>query len=175
MESDEQLELLLAGKTVWNDRRASDDFNPYFSFVNFAETFRMAGKLDQNGRVPLNGYNLNGAHFHGTNLDHVDFIEADLGGAKMVGVRLRDTNFYKADLTNAEFGAGYIGDASFSCATLENTDLAQVNLSGADLGWSRFWRAKLYDDHDRDARSASQIEPIDSVADLIKRCVDIKK
>ena len=173
--SDENLEALLSGQKTWNIKRAVSDFRPYFSFVNFAEAFRQAGKLDPNGRVPLQRYDLRDTHFHGTDLSRVDFGQADLRGAKLNGVVLQDTSFDQADLRNAKFAPCYAGNANFSSATLDYADLVQVNLTGADLGWSRYWRAKLFNDYKRSPRLISQIEPINSVADLIARCSGLQK
>ena len=175
MANDGNIEALLVGKTAWNNRRASCGFKPYFSFGSLLETFRAAGKLDPNGRVCLSGFNLRDAHFHGTDLSQVDFIQADLRGAKMVGVNLQGTDFSQADLRDAEFGLGYLGAANFSSAKLENADLMQTNLSGADLGWSRYWQAKYYPYKKRTSGTDSQLKPIKSVADLIKRCFELKK
>ena len=111
--------LLLEGKDVWNKGRESQNFQPYFSFEDFYEKFRAAGKLDHAGRVSLSGYNLADAIFHGTNLSQVDFFDADLSGARFRGARFVGTNFFNADLTNAEFGVGYLGDANFSSAILK--------------------------------------------------------
>ena len=173
--SDEHLKALLCGRKAWNNKRASSEFRPYFSIVNFVEVFRKAGKFDQNGRVPLQGYDLRNAHFHGTDLSQVDFGQADLRGAKIHARSLQGTDFHQADLTDAEFALVYAGEASFSCAKLDYADLAQVNLTGADLGWSRYWRAKLFNDNEDPSSSFSQPDPINSVADLIARCNDLQK
>ncbi len=173
--SDRYIHELLLGKEAWDCKRASDDFHPYFSVVNLAEKFEKAGKLDQNGRVPLHRYNLRNAHFHGTDLSRVDFGQANLRGAKLNGVTLQDTDFHQADLTDAEFGLRYAGEASFSSAILDHADLTQLNLSGADLGWSQYWRAKLFSDNEDPSSSFSQPDPINSVADLIARCNDLQQ
>ena len=178
MADERHIKWLLAGDTAWNKKRESHDFRPHFSFADIAEIFRKAGKLDQNGRVSLNGFDLSDAVFHGANLTQVDFMKTNLRGSRMAGARLYKTNFSQADLTNAQFGVGYLGDADLSSAILENTDLLGVNLAGADLSWSRYWQAKLYPDPERVVKSVSQPEThqgIRSVADLIERCFDIRK
>ena len=165
---------LLEGKDSWNGKRKSHDFRPYFSFEDFAEVFREKGKLDHNGRVSLSGFNLSNATFHGTNLSKVDFFDANLRCAQFRGTRLLDTNFFHADLTKAKFGIGYLGSANFSSAILDGTELEQANLTGSDLGWSRFWRAKLFQDLEDSADSAVKTHRIKSVAELIEVCFDIK-
>ena len=176
MPNEKHIDWLLDGKTAWNERRESHDFRPYFSFVDIADIFQQAGKLDQNGRVRLNEFDLSDAVFHGANLSQVDFGKTNLRGAKIVGTILRDTSFFQADLTNAEFGDGYLGEANFSCAILEGTDLAQTNLTGADLGWSRFWQARLYPDSSEVIRSVSpEVKRIGNVAELIENCFKLKE
>ena len=165
---------LLEGKDFWNKKRKSHDFRPYFSFEDFAEVFREKGKLDHNGRVPLSGFNLSNATFHGTNLSKVDFLGTNLRCVRFRGTRLLDTNFFQADLTTAEFGIGYLGGASFSNAILDGTDLEQPNLIGSDLGWSRFWRAKLFQDLEDSVDPPVKTHRIKSVAELIEVCFDIK-
>ena len=171
---------LLEGKAAWNKRRTLHDCRPRFSFVDFADEFRQAGKLDHNGRVPLNGFDLSNTDFHGANLNRVDFQRANLRGSRLIGTLHHETSFFQADLTDAEFGVGYLGEATFTSATLLETDLVHVNLTGADLGWSRFWQAKLYPKSTHVARSVSQpgshntVQKVESVADLIERCLEMR-
>ena len=72
---------------MFGTRARIAEFQPYFSFEDFYEKFRAAGKLDHAGRVSLSGYNLADAIFHGTNLSQVDFFDADLSGARFRGAR----------------------------------------------------------------------------------------
>ena len=180
MAKNDYISWLLEGKVAWNKRRELDDFSPRFSFVDFAETFGNDGQLDHNGRVPLSGFDLSNTVFHGANLSRVDFQGTNLRGCKLLGTRHHETSFSQADLTDAEFGVGYLGEATLSCATLMDTDLVQVNLTGADLGWSRIWQAKLYPDSEVVAESVSQpsipntLQTIESVAELIERCLDMR-
>ena len=166
---------LLEGKDAWNQRRKLHDFQPYFSFDDLFEVFRNAGRLDQNGRVRLSSFNLADATFHGTNLGQVDLMHADLRRAQFNGCRFADTNFRQADLTDAEFGLGYLGNADFSSAILKNTDLIGPNLSGADLGWSRYWQAKLFADSAvAEQPSSFKIRRVKNVAELIEICLELK-
>lgn len=178
--TDKYIKWILEGETSWNERRKSHDFRPNFSSVNFAEIFRRAGQLDHNGRVPLNRFNLSHTIFQGTNLNRVDFYETNLRGAYLVGTRHHETSFSQADLTDAVFGVGYLGDANLSDATLLRTDLVEMNLTGADLGWSQFWQAKLYPDSKQAVKSTAHsstrntVRRIESVADLIERCLEMR-
>lgn len=181
MTDSDHLTWLLEGKNAWNSRREIQDFRPYFSSVNFVDRFKQACKLSPNRTVPLNGYDLRCAHFHNSDLSYVDFGQADLRGARLTGTRYHETSFIQADLTDAEFGVGYLGGVNLSNATLRNTDLTQVRLDGADLGWSRYWQAKLYSDLIDVARSAdhdearSTVQTIESVADLIEFCLEMRR
>ena len=180
MADKKHIEWLLEGKSAWNKRRELHDFCPRFSFVDFADEFRQAGQLDHNGRVPLDGFDLSNTVFHGANLSQVDFQGTNLRGSRLNGTRHYKTNFFQADLTDAKFGAGYLGEANLSSTTLVETDLVQVNLAGADLGWSRFWQARLYPDSGSVAKSLCQpssqntVQTIESVADLIERCLELR-
>ena len=180
MADNKYIAWLLEGKAAWNKRRESYDRRPRFSFVDFTDVFRQAGKLDHNGRVPLNGFDLSNTDFHGANLSRVDFQGASLRGSHLTGTLHHETSFSQADLTDAEFSVGYLGEADFSSATLLNTDFVQVNLTGADLGWSRFWQAKLFPDFNHVTRKVSQpgtheaVQKVESVADLIERCLDMR-
>ena len=178
MADEKYIAWLLEGKIAWNKRRELHDFRPRFSFVDFVDIFRQAGQLDHNGRVPLDGFDLSHTDFHGTNLSRVDFQGTNLHGSRLMGTHHHKTSFAQADLTDAVFGVGYLGDADLSSATLIETDLVQVNLTGADLGWSRFWQAKLYPDTKHVVNSIAHtrdtVQRIESVADLIERCFEMR-
>ena len=171
---------ILEGKTAWNKRRELHDFRPRFSFVDFVDMFRQAGQLNHNGRVTLDGFDLSNTDFHGVDLSQVDFQGTNLQGSRLMGTHHHETSFFQADLTDAVFGVGYLGDANLSSATLLETDLVGVNLTGADLGWSRFWQAKLYPDSKHVVKSVAHTDAqnsgqrIESVADLIKRCLEMR-
>ena len=176
MAAESHIEWLLAGQDAWNRKRESHDFRPEFWRVNFVEKFRDAGKLDPNGRVPLDRFNLSNAVFHGTNLSQVDFQETDLRGARFHAADLFDTNFSQANLTDAEFGLNFLGEANLSGTILKDTDLVHTNLVGANLAWSRFWQAKLYPESSDLGESISQPDTqIKSVSHLIERCFEIRK
>ena len=176
MAAESHIEWLLAGQESWNRKRESHDFRPEFWGVNFVESFRDAGKLDPNGRVPLDRFDLSDAVFHLANLSQVDFQETDLRRARFQGAVLFDTNFSQANLTDAEFGPNFLGKANLSNAILKDTDLVHTNLVGADLAWSRFWQAKLYPESSDLGESISQPDTqIKSVSHLIERCFEIRK
>ena len=202
MANETHIEWLLEGETLWNEKRQAHDFSPYFAFTDIAEEFRKAGKLDHNGRVPLNRFNLSDAIFRGANLSRADFMGADLCGAKMEGALFYDTDFSQADLTNSKFGLCYLGGVDLSNAILKDTDLVGANLSGSTLTWSQFWQAKLYPDTnvaeksvsylkahngvpavlapeekglESEAPIGSAVQRIESVSGLIEQCFEIRE
>ena len=175
MAADSHIEWLLAGQDTWNRKRECHDFRPEFWRVNFVERFRDAGKLDPNGRVPLDRFDLSDAVFHLANLSQVDFRQANLQGAQFQGAFLSDTNFSLANLTDAEFGPNFLGKADLLGTILKDTDLIQTNLVGADLAGSRFWQAKLYPESSGLGESNTQSDTqIESVSQLIERCFEIR-
>ena len=58
MGNETHIKWLLEGGEAWNARRASQDFCPDFWFTDFHEVFSEAGKLDRNGIVRLNRFNV---------------------------------------------------------------------------------------------------------------------
>ena len=178
MTGEEHIKLLLEGQDAWNTKRENHDFYPDFRRTNFSESFRNSSKLDHNGRVPLNGFDLSNAVFFGANLGQVDFKGANLRGARMLGTRFFDADFFQADLTCADFGICNLREANLACAVLKNTNLVSANLTGADLAWSRFWQARLF----RAPRSLEESTSypkhpmeINSIAELIERCSAIQE
>ena len=182
MANETHIKWLLEGKTLWNQRREEQEFQPDLSCAQLSDLFRDAGKLDHNGRVPLCEFNLSNAIFRGTNLTEVDFLRANLRDAHMLGAIFCRTSFSQADLSNATFGPCYLGEADLSSTVLEKTALADSNLTGANLSWSRFWQADLYADFRGLGRLESDLEKHDgtkphrvsSVASLIKKCFEIR-
>ena len=178
MADEAHIKCLLAGKTIWNNNRATHDFHPNFRGVNFSQIFRDAGKLKHDKRVSLNGFDLSGADFYTADLSQVDFIQANLCGAQMRGARLVGTNFRQADLTYAQIGISYLSETGFSCAILKDTNLIGANLIKTDLGWSRFWQARIFPNsrkpEDSTCHPKTSIE-INNIAELIERCFEIRE
>ena len=144
MLNDRHIHWLFEGKDAWNEIRQSQDFRPDFSYENFSAEFRKADKLQQDGSVWLGGYNLVDAIFRETNLSRVSFFNANLERAIFNDTSLKGTNFFLANLTEAEFPNCDLTDVSFASAVLEKTDLVGINLSGANLGRSQYWQARLF-------------------------------
>ena len=70
MPNETHIKWLLEGKSAWNTKRRSQTFSPDFSFSNIYEIFREACQLDHNGRVRLDGFDLNDANFKGATLKY---------------------------------------------------------------------------------------------------------
>ena len=174
MANSTHLSWLLEGKDNWNARRESEDFQPNFFQADIVGIFRILGRLDPNGKVPLTGFNLSDGIFTGAILDDVNFSQADLRSAKFAGGSAKGTDFTGVDLTGACFGPMYLGDAIFSSAKLVDTDLSQPNLTGTDFSWSRLWNARLYGETNLSSRPCRTSNNIKSVSDLIKRCLEIR-
>ena len=166
---------MFEGKDAWNEIRQSQDFRPDFSYENFSAEFRKADKLQQDGSVWLGGYNLVDAIFRETNLSRVSFFNANLERAIFNDTSLKGTNFSLANLTEAEFPNCDLTDVSFASAVLEKTDLVGINLSGANLGRSQYWQARLFrGSKNLDEVPTPKIHIIRNVAELLKTCFNMK-
>ena len=124
----------------------------------------------------LTNSRLDGAILVGANLDGANLLGASLCGAKMASSRLHRTELFQADFTNAELELAYLKNANLSYATLVGTDITTATLAGANLGWSRPWQAKLYQDSQSTARPYTQADHnkcITCVAELIKECAEL--
>ena len=143
MANDTHIQWLIEGEAAWNVRRESLNFRPDFSFADIPKSFRQAGKLDHNGRVPLNRFNLSDSNFTGANLSNVDLMGTNLQRAKMPGAQLYGVSFFQTDLSCVEFGSAYFGNIDFGFSILKDTDFVNGDLIGAELAASQFWKAKL--------------------------------
>ena len=123
----------------------------------------------------LNNSRLDGAKLYGANFKKADLSGASLCGAKMASTNFHRTMLFQADLTDVKFENAYLEDAVLSCATLVNTDLSAANLTGADLGGSHPWEAKLFPDSEtRPSTHTDSDKPIKCVADLLEECKDLQ-
>ena len=92
----------------------------------------------------LTNSRLDGAVLHGTRFDNANLLGAILCDVQTASTGFRGADLFEADLRNAKMGNAYLGNANLACAKLLGTDLSAATLTGADLGWSRPWQAKLY-------------------------------
>ena len=171
------IKWLLEGNEKWNARRDSHSFRPDFSFSDIYENFRKASKLDHNGRIPLNRFNLSDANFNGAILKNVNLIETNLTGARMGVKSLDGTSFSETDLTGAQFGTWFFEGMNFGYATLKDTNFTHAELTGADLTGSQLWEAKLFSERSTAVKSNPEIDAgrtIECVTDLIQKCFEIR-
>lgn len=92
MANPEHIEWLLAGKESWNARRERNDFLPDLSGEDIYGKFRDAGKLDEDGYIPLIGVNLRKVNFRNSILS-TPF--------ETCGADLRQANLWCADFRDA--------------------------------------------------------------------------
>ena len=152
MVDERDVELLLAGVGEWNDRMMDWD-GPIDLRLDFRNLFGMAGKLGDNGEIPLAGYSfytndLAGANLTGANLTDAELVGADLTGAKLVSANLTDavlsdTVLIGADLTNADLTDAFLSDAFLSDAFLSRVNFTRANLTNADLAGADLTNANL--------------------------------
>ena len=217
MAEHDHTQWLFDGREEWHRRRRENNFAPDFSGVDLYKVFRDKNKLDGNGDIPLNGFdlrranfaeshlhspfttasadlrhadlrsaNFRAAHLPNAKLDNADLSGASLPDADLAGAWLRGsvltsaglpgTNLFGADLTDADLRLAYLEGANLCFAKLDRADLTTAVLTGADLSCSRPWRAKLFPppEFDSGRSDTSATRSIDSIADLLQRCAQLR-
>ena len=81
MANSEHIKWLLEGVKAWNRRRERDDFTPDFSEANLLQEFKNAGKLREDGSIPLSTVDLSKANLSKAYLAGADLAGADLSGS----------------------------------------------------------------------------------------------
>ena len=185
MANQEHINLLLEGVDSWNSQREKEDFEPDLTGENIYEKFQKAGKLNNDGYIPLSNINLRRAHlsgawFHdrksihtGADLRGADLRDAVLINTYLTFARLDRARLCKADLSEAIMFKANLENANLSYATLENAYLELAKLTGAELSFSQPWQAKLYPYFEKESRPCkknSHIRRIGCVATLIAIC-----
>ena len=166
MPNDRDAALLLEGVKAWNEQRGGPDNPSDLSGLNFFSWFERAGKLEDDGEIPLAGYNfgyanLAGALLIGANLHNANFFDADLTNARLFKANLVDAKLWGADLTRAiisdtDFGgadlfganltrANFTAGSKLIGANLTRANLTGANLTGANLTGANLTNAKLHD------------------------------
>ena len=154
MADKQQIDWLFEGRDAWNQRRRAQEFTPDFSEVDLYEAFRRKGKLNADGDIPLEGFDLRHANFTGARLNtpfttgstdlrgallrSADFRRAQLpnaklGGAHLVGARLDDANLSEAGLRGSFLTAAVLPRANLFGADLTDADLRMAYLEGTSL------------------------------------------
>ena len=155
MANPQHIAWLLEGVESWNERhRLIPDkgyqFRPDFEDADLSQFFRDAGMLEDGRHIPLAGTDLLGANLTNANLNLANLTDADL---------------QLADLTNA----------SLWNTRLNRTNLHFAKLTGANLGSSKPWQARLYPDLPRSPEQhAEETTRLSSISDLLPRIQSLK-
>ena len=144
MASPKHIEWLLEGVESWNERREREHFCPDLAGVDIYEEFRKAGKIDNDGNLPLCRINLNranltktrfscdstggGADLRCSNLSFANLEDSQLANSRFDGAILNGATLDRANLLAAKLQA-----AEMSNVRLQQTDLFQADLTDADL------------------------------------------
>ena len=130
----QHIRWLLEGAKDWNARRDRDPFIPDFSGANIYRAFRIAGKLDADGNIPLSEFDLGHANLRETRLcTWRSTGSADLRNATLRSADLRGAILTNAKLDDANLIGARLGRANLSSASLRGSKLVAANLDGADL------------------------------------------
>ena len=168
MANAQHIEWLLEGVEAWNRRReAYDSIRPNFIKANLYEEFEKAGKIGDDGYIPLDGANLEYADFSLAVLQKPSLDEGNglplQGSVSLQGANLNMANLYKAQLESAKLNRASIVEAivekahlygafltgaclhssCLSSANLVGSDLSGADLSRSDLSNATLWGAKL--------------------------------
>ncbi len=160
------IQWLLEGVDSWNDRRERHPFSPRLAGADLHLEFDQAGKLGDDGFVPLDGVNLQhadlrgtvfqspsqdgvrstvlfSASFRGANLNMADLHGAELSKARLDGADLSDANLGLATLDECVLRGANLTGARLYRTVLTHADLSDANLAGAVLEGAGLWGAVL--------------------------------
>ena len=160
------IQWILEGVDSWNLRREQHPFTPDLAGADLHREFHQAGKLGDDGFVPLDGVNLQHANLRRTifqapsqeevistagfsaSLRRADLKMADLYGAELTKARLDGADLSQANLAYATLDecvlqGSNLTRAGLSRATLTHADLSDANLTGAVLEGASLWEAVL--------------------------------
>ena len=130
----QHIRWLLEGAESWNARRDRDPFIPDLSGADIYRDFRIAGKLDPDGNIPLSQFDLGHANLHETRLcTWRSTGSVDLRNARLWSADLRGAILTNAKLDDANLIGARLGRANLSSASLRGSKLVAANLNGADL------------------------------------------
>ena len=135
MANPEHIKWLLEGVESWSARCEQEDFKPDFAGANIYEEFQKAGKLNNDGNIPLLGINLSGANFLDSRLSNL----FTAGGAD-----LRHANLLFANLQDAQLQNAKLDDAVLCGATLDGANLTSASLCRAKMASARLYKTELF-------------------------------
>lgn len=144
MATRKHIEWLLEGVESWNERRKRDGFCPDLAGADIYAEFRNAGKINDDGNLPLCRINLSRANLKnsrfccdftggGADLRWSNFRSADLQDSHLANSRLDGATLIGANLDRANLLAAKLRAAEMSNVHLEQTQLFQADLTDADL------------------------------------------
>lgn len=158
MADEQHIQWLLEGIEAWNARRGDEEHELYelevdFVKVDFNAIFRAAGKVGQDGRIALAGYDLAYADLVGARLINANLAGANLAGAILDSAGLANANLADANLEGADFDKAWLVNANLSGANMKDATLigsdlthanfTDANLTSADLSSTNLTRANL--------------------------------
>ena len=154
MADEQHIHWLLEGRVKWREIRHEKQFTPDFSGADLYQAFRNERKLDTDGDIPLNGFDLRRANFSDSRLNSpfstasADLRHADLRSAQLQRARLPNAKLDDADCTGARFDdadltGAFLRGALLTSARLPGTTLFQADLTGAHLQLVSLERANL--------------------------------
>ena len=159
MTKSDQINWLLKGLEFWNSKREEHDFIPNFEDVDLYAKFEQKSKLDENGYLPLAGFNLKKARFCNarlspdfyargvdlkkTNLWGANFMAAEMANSNLEGASLIRVRFDDAKLHNSIFRNVRLGSTSFMRADLSLADFESVNFRNSMLQYANLADANL--------------------------------
>ena len=149
MANELHIQWLLEGVEAWNQRRDNWDYPPDLSGLDFFNRFENDGKIEDDGEIPLAGYNFDyaklvGADLIGANLHNAKFLLSDLTDARLSEANLVDAMLLITNLTRARLTRANLGGANLATANLTGAWLDDANLTGANLTGANLTNAKLY-------------------------------
>ena len=151
----------MEGVHCWYAKRSDVEFEPNFESVDLYSIFEQNGKLDNDGKLPLSGFNLKNAHFgkarlssrfdalgadfRNANLRNADFQKAEMPNSNFEGACLVNTRFTDAYLPSSKFRNVKMGSTRFSGANLSKSNFRDVNFKFSFLENANLIHAKLCD------------------------------
>ena len=164
MANPEHIAWLLEGVESWNKRYhktqpGSYPFTPNLEGADLYSAFRDAGKLNQDGRIPLAGAELSEAILTRAILDFTDLTKANLNSA---------------DLTEASLKFAILAEATLRDAKLTKTTFHYANLTRANLTAAKPWKADLFGPFEKTLlQHPYKANPINSIEDLLPKIQEI--
>ena len=126
MANPEHLRWILEGPESWNKRQVEHRFTADLSGIDLYEEFKQAGKLDDEGMIPLQRMDLRSA-----NLERLRARHANLEGADLLGASLRGASLDNARMERAKLCGTNLEDSALDDANLDNAELTSAQLRNA--------------------------------------------